>query len=290
SMVVLGQVECHQPVQGIPLALVVLVKSPIAWSEDNNISIVTQHGTYIFDFYITPEECSPGFLFNRNFVAPPKEVNNVDTGIDVVTLLDHAERGDAHNLILDEVLSSVQRAKVELDPKHSKNISVNLPGGDPNHVGYRRSAWSPRGIGKKERCMICLVTHDHQVFLVARQSLFWKKIINISKIWNSYVTDNNWSILEMKWDTPAYKKHVTRLKMLAVSEILWTPLFDADTSNGFSVLIMTLANGRAVFWRVSANLDLQDTEFEKGIEIMSVEDFKLENISSMHWLQGKGHS
>ena len=53
---------------------------------------------------------------------------------------------------------------------------------------------------------------------------------------------------------------------------------------------MTLANGRAVFWRVSANLDLQDTEFEKRIEIMSVEEFKLENISSMHLLIGKGHS
>lgn len=39
--------EVRQLIQGIPVATTVLTKSPLIWSNDNSIALVTQHGTYI---------------------------------------------------------------------------------------------------------------------------------------------------------------------------------------------------------------------------------------------------
>lgn len=59
----LGNVEVRQWVEGIPIAITVLVRSPITWSEDNNIAVVTQLGTYIFVSYLA---CISNFMFLKN--------------------------------------------------------------------------------------------------------------------------------------------------------------------------------------------------------------------------------
>lgn len=44
----LEKIEVRQLVQGIPIAITVLVGSPMSWSEDQQIAVVTQLGAYIF--------------------------------------------------------------------------------------------------------------------------------------------------------------------------------------------------------------------------------------------------
>lgn len=49
----LEKVEVRQLIQGIPIAITVLVQSPVTWSDDNIIAVVTQLGTYIFVSTVT---------------------------------------------------------------------------------------------------------------------------------------------------------------------------------------------------------------------------------------------
>lgn len=72
-------------------------------------------------------------------------------GIDVKNLVEHAERTTGHALMLDSILSPTQRAIAEQDPRNNRNTSPAMPGGDPNHLGYRRGAWSPFGVGCQGR-------------------------------------------------------------------------------------------------------------------------------------------
>ena len=41
-------VQCRHAVQAIPVAVTVLVPSPLSWSDNNELALATQHGIYIF--------------------------------------------------------------------------------------------------------------------------------------------------------------------------------------------------------------------------------------------------
>ena len=56
----------------------------------------------------------------------------------------HSENNyKAHDYMLNSSLSSCRRVMSEQDPKN-RNISLALPGGEPNHSGYKKCLWSSR--------------------------------------------------------------------------------------------------------------------------------------------------
>ena len=52
--------------------------------------------------------------------------------------------------MLDSNLSATKRVLSEQDPRN-RNFSVALPGGEPNHCGFRKCIWSPRYVGQSGR-------------------------------------------------------------------------------------------------------------------------------------------
>lgn len=57
-------------------------------------------------------------------------------GLDLADLVQHSDVMTGHKLMLDCVISPLQRTTIEQDPRNIRNISPAMPGGDPNHLGY----------------------------------------------------------------------------------------------------------------------------------------------------------
>ncbi|XP_069960730.1 general transcription factor 3C polypeptide 4 isoform X2 [Cherax quadricarinatus] len=274
----LEKIEKRQLVQGIPIAISILVRSPISWSEDNKIAVITQLGTYVFELILCPEECSPAVMFSRSFIPPPSEPSPYsDTGIDVKNLVIHVERTSGHALMLDNILSSTQRIRAEQDPRNMRNTSPAMPGGDTNHLGYRRGEWSPCGVGLQGRCLLTLATHDQRVFIVGLNGRHWEILWDVSARWHQHVSFNNWAAVSSVPGASQLEKYTARMHMLATAEFQWTPVHE-DEDGKCSMLIVMTVGGHAVFWRIPANFTGAE-----DVRIMAVKETDMHHISALHW-------
>ncbi|XP_037794872.1 general transcription factor 3C polypeptide 4-like [Penaeus monodon] len=274
----LGNVEVRQWVEGIPIAITVLVRSPITWSEDNNIAVVTQLGTYIFELTLSSEECSPSIVYTRSFIPPPKEPSKwQNTGITVRPMVEQVEHSASHAIMLDGVLSAGQRTHSEQSPLNNRNLSPAIPGGIANHLGYHRGAWSPYGVGVQRRCLLALVTHDHQMLIVGQEGRQWNKLVDITGQWYNYVSANSWALTSLPKSSPSHEVFTARMSMLSILAILWTPLCE-DNAGKFSVLLTTTASGHITFWRVPAGFSGKE-----DIHIIGVKEANMKSLSAIRW-------
>ncbi|XP_066982850.1 uncharacterized protein [Macrobrachium rosenbergii] len=217
----LEKIEVRQLVQGIPIAITVLVGSPMSWSEDQQIAVVTQLGAYIFELSMSPEDGAPGVMFSRFFVPPPAQPNPyLETEIIMKHILDHVDRSAAHSLMLDGYITAGERAWNELDPRMIRNTSPAMPGGDPSHRGYWKGSWSPYGVGVNGRCLLALVTYDHRVIIMGREGHKWVTVVDISALWYKEVAKDSWKMVALPHGAPVHEIHTARMRMLGVSGYL----------------------------------------------------------------------
>ncbi|XP_042870580.1 general transcription factor 3C polypeptide 4-like isoform X1 [Penaeus japonicus] len=274
----LGNVEVRQWVEGIPIAITVLVRSPIFWSADNNIAVLTQLGTYIFELSLSSEECSPSIVYTRSFIPPPKEPSRwQNTGIQLKSMVEQVDHSISHTVMLDGVLSAGQRTHSEQPPLNIRNLSPAVPGGIANHLGYHRGAWSPLGVGVQSRCLLALVTHDHQMSIVGQEGRQWKKLVDITGQWYNYVSANSWALVNLPKSCPSHEVFTARMSMLSILEIQWTPLCE-DNAGKFSVLLTVTASGHIAFWRVPAGFSGKE-----DIQIIGVKKANIKSVSAFRW-------
>ncbi|KAK7082253.1 hypothetical protein SK128_018141 [Halocaridina rubra] len=281
----LETVEVRQLVQGIPIALTVLVDKALIWSEDNNIAVVTQLGTYIFELNISPDDSTPCIMFSRFFIPPPAQPNQyLDTGIKVDKILQHADHSTSHSIMFDCFLSAGERSKNECYPRASKSNSPAMPGGEVSHHGFSKGCWSPYGMSYEGGCLLALATYDHRLILFTQEGHKWEEVINLSTLWYKHVSSNSWKIVPVSKGASLHETYLARMQMLCLSELQWTPLF-ADCQEKFSVLIMITLSGHAVFWKVPS-----EVTSASEVQLLGTEETKMKFISSICWLTRESKS
>ncbi|KAG7153500.1 General transcription factor 3C polypeptide 4-like [Homarus americanus] len=182
-----------------------------------------------------------------------------------------------HKLMLDGPLSSSRRSLSERDPRNVRNTSPAMPGGDTNHLGYRRGAWSPFGVGKEGRCILTLATHDHRVIIVGREGRKWKTLWDLSARWHQHVSAGSWAMVALPHNATQHQKFTARMHLLTVSEFLWMPV-QSDALGRSSVLITLTASGHAVYWRFPTNFSGSE-----NVKIVAVRETGVTLISAVHW-------
>ncbi|XP_066982847.1 general transcription factor 3C polypeptide 4 isoform X3 [Macrobrachium rosenbergii] len=273
----LEKIEVRQLVQGIPIAITVLVGSPMSWSEDQQIAVVTQLGAYIFELSMSPEDGAPGVMFSRFFVPPPAQPNPyLET--------DHVDRSAAHSLMLDGYITAGERAWNELDPRMIRNTSPAMPGGDPSHRGYWKGSWSPYGVGVNGRCLLALVTYDHRVIIMGREGHKWVTVVDISALWYKEVAKDSWKMVALPHGAPVHEIHTARMRMLGVSEIQWAPIV-SEGKKRFCMLMMVTISGHVVFWKIPVEL-INAAE----VHLSKIEETKMKITSAIHWLSNENKS
>ncbi|XP_069194939.1 general transcription factor 3C polypeptide 4-like [Procambarus clarkii] len=198
-------------------------------------------------------------------------------GIDVKRLVEHVERTTGHAVMLDSVLSTPQRIVAEHDPRNVRNISPAMPGGDINHMGYRRGAWSPYGVGEQGRCLLALATHDQRVNIVGRVGRKWEKLWDLSVHWHRHISSNSWAAVAGHPHATQLETYTARMHMLSVYEFQWTPVYE-DSQGSFSILITLTAGSHAVFWRIPTNF----TGAEE-VRILTIQKMDITLASAIHW-------
>ncbi|XP_042209558.1 general transcription factor 3C polypeptide 4-like [Homarus americanus] len=199
------------------------------------------------------------------------------TGIDIKNLVEDVDIPMGHKLMLDGPLSSSRRSLSERDPRNVRNTSPAMPGGDTNHLGYRRGAWSPFGVGKEGRCILTLATHDHRVIIVGREGRKWKTLWDLSARWHQHVSAGSWAMVALPHNATQHQKFTARMHLLTVSEFLWMPV-QSDALGRSSVLITLTASGHAVYWRFPTNFSGSE-----NVKIVAVRETGVTLISAVHW-------
>ncbi|XP_050719934.1 uncharacterized protein LOC127000350 isoform X2 [Eriocheir sinensis] len=275
---VMEAIEVRQLVQGIPFATTVLARSPVAWSEENNISLVTQHGVYIMEVTPSPEECTPALMFTRYFVpAPDAESSTANPDIDLRSVLETVDHIRGHTFMMDATLSANKRAMVEQDPHNRRSNATCMPGGEALHRGYQQGAWSPLGLGQYGRSVLALLTSNFRITLMGRVNRYWAELADLSQQWHQYCSYQNWERAKVPAHTPIDEQFEARMKMLAICRLVWTSPIGGDGKN-CCLLIGLSERGDAVFWRVSAAC----TSIQQ-VHLLCVHDTKMVMIKSAHW-------
>ncbi|XP_045121573.1 general transcription factor 3C polypeptide 4-like [Portunus trituberculatus] len=274
----MGKIEVRQLVQGVPFATAVLARAPLSWSADNNIALVTQHGVYILEVTLSPEECTPALMLTRFFLAAPDaQSSKVHPDIDLTTVLQTVDHVTGHAMMMDAMLSANQRAEVEQDPRYSRSSVSCMPSGEATHRGYQQGVWSPQGIGQHGRCVLALLTTNYKVTLVGRTNRYWGELANLSSQWLKYCSDEAWQRVKVPEDSPVHIQYKARMAMLAICKLVWTSMCEGEGGK-YCMLIGLTEGGHAVFWHVATGCTSQDQ-----VKLLSVQETDMTQIKSAHW-------
>ncbi|XP_063843555.1 general transcription factor 3C polypeptide 4-like isoform X1 [Scylla paramamosain] len=274
----MGKIEVRQLVQGIPFATAVLARSPLSWSADNNIALVTQHGVYILEVTLSPEECTPALMLTRFFLAAPDaQASKAHPDINLTNVLQTVDHVTGHTMMMDAMLSANQRAEVEQEPRTSRSSASCMPSGEATHRGYQQGVWSPQGVGQHGRCVLALLTTNYKVTLVGRTNRYWGELADLSSQWLKYCSHEAWQRVKVPKDAPVHIQYKARMAMLAICRLVWTSVCE-EAGGKYCLLIGLTEGGHAVFWRVTS-----DCTSQEQVHLLSAQETNMTQIKSAHW-------
>ncbi|KAK4327722.1 hypothetical protein Pmani_001826 [Petrolisthes manimaculis] len=220
-------------------------------------------------------------MFTRYFIPIPNELSPaINPGIEMSEVLTSLEVSGNQRVMLDSVVSSAQRARVEQDPRNPCTTLSGMPGGEPIHRGYSKGAWSPPGVGENGMCVLSLSTRHHKLTIWSKVGRHWVSLACLSDVWFEYNATKEWTTAAATVtdpDSPPHLIYEARCRLLAVSQLVWTPVYK-DKRGEFSSLVTLMGNGCVVFWRVECN-------FKSVLQasVVNVCQADMTAASAVHW-------
>ncbi|KAK3892879.1 hypothetical protein Pcinc_003280 [Petrolisthes cinctipes] len=218
-------------------------------------------------------------MFTRYFIPIPNELSPaINPGIEMSEVLTSLEQSGNQSVMLDSVVSSAQRARVEQDPRNPCTTLSGMPGGEPIHRGYSKGAWSPPGVGENGMCVLSLSTRHHKLTIWSKVGRHWVSLACLSDVWFEYNATRDWTTAATTTtNPPAHLVYEARCRLLAVSQLVWTPVY-RDKRGQFSSLVTLMGNGCVVFWRVECNF-----KCVQQASVLNVCEANMTGVSAVHW-------
>ncbi|XP_015114554.1 uncharacterized protein LOC107039454 [Diachasma alloeum] len=222
-----------QEVYNVPITELVTALFNIEWSEDNQISLLTERGVHIFELQPNPLCPTPTPKFRRSFLWATDYLPTEIFSPIVETVLNNCEREDMYALLFEEALTPKFPERTEHVPRI---IQV---------------AWSPVKLVEPTKCLLATVSSAGAIDMAFKVGINWYSVSNLSQIWFEIIKE------EMAFDvetcTPeeiqadTFKSNLRRLQGTSVT---WSGL-SKDSEGTFSYLATGYRSSELVVWRIS---------------------------------------
>lgn len=131
-----------------------------SYSDDQRLSLIAEHGVYIFELSRDSENRMSAFCFTKSFfplsqyrasdeIKPFAISDNV--GIDINNFIDSLDQYDVYEAIMDV------------------HLSQNLNSATPAGVAVIGTQWSPKGLDKGQFCLLGVLSNTGVLEIVARR-------------------------------------------------------------------------------------------------------------------------
>ncbi|KAF7992256.1 hypothetical protein HCN44_001581 [Aphidius gifuensis] len=199
------------------------------WSEDNNLSIITEKGVHVFELQPNPLCPVPMPKFKRSFMYP---TDNLPTEIllsDINNQLNTYSKNEFYSLMMDSPLTP----KIYDKADHIPRIITSI--------------WSPIKLAQPSKCLLATLTSAGAVDLLFKSGKNWFSICNISTIWLDIIKNKLESIEPNKHhDAVTFRNEARKLQ---ATSIAWSTL--QQSSNKFYCYFLTsFRSGDLVIWRI----------------------------------------
>ncbi|XP_008543365.1 uncharacterized protein LOC103568316 [Microplitis demolitor] len=211
-----------------------LVISPFAvdWSQDNQISVLTEKGVHIFELQPNPLCAYPTAKFKRSFIYASSYLPIGKFLPHMSLIINEFTRNDMYSFLLD----------VTLTPKIQDKIDHT-----PRIVGV---AWSPIKLLSPSKCLLAVVTSTGAIDVTTKIRNSWYSISNLSALWWETVKDElEYDPENIQADLVNADKFRSNLQRLLGTAITWSPLYE-DKSLSYSYLVTGYRSGDLVIWKV----------------------------------------
>ncbi|XP_034940320.1 uncharacterized protein [Chelonus insularis] len=203
----------------------------VDWSDDNQISIITEKGIHILELQPNPLCVQPIAKFKRSFIYASSFLP-CEPFLPVINrVINHFDKEDLYLFMLEVALTP------KLDERNEQN---------PRIVA---AAWSPKKLVNPSKCLLVTITSTGAVDLTCKVGNKWYSVYNLSFRWWKIIENE----LEFKTeniqvnsvDAESFKKNLRRLLGTTVT---WSELFDKSTV--FCYLVTAYRSCDLVIWKI----------------------------------------
>ncbi|KAH0554131.1 uncharacterized protein LOC123264203 [Cotesia glomerata] len=216
------------------LSLHELIISPFAvdWSQDNQISVITEKGVHILELQPNPLCAYPSAKFKRSFIYATDYLPVWPYLPNLNTIINEFSRNDLYSFLLDVTLTPKIKDKVDHIPR-----IVDL-------------SWSPIKLLSPSKCLLAIVTSTGAIDITAKIRSNWYSIINLSNLWLEAVKDElEYNSKSSQVNADDADKFKSTLQRLCGTALAWSPLFQ-DKSIFYSYLLTGYRSSDLVIWKV----------------------------------------
>ncbi|XP_011310175.1 uncharacterized protein [Fopius arisanus] len=227
-----------QEVYNIPITELVTAPFSIEWSEDNQISLLTERGVHIFELQPNPLCPTPTPKFRRSFLWATDYLPTAIFSPIVETVANNCQREDMYSLLLEEAITPHFPERTEHVPRI---IQV---------------AWSPVKLVDPSKCLLATITSAGAIDTTFKVGANWFSVSNLSQIWFEIIKEElDFSVETCNPEEITGDMFKSNLRRLQGTSVTWSELYK-DSQGTFSYLTTAWRSSELVIWRINKITEL----------------------------------